>query len=321
MITIFSGAGASKALNYPTTAEFFTLGKGSALREDPVYKNVSAHLKKQPIDVEDVLRLLSPFAILEKTPTGKFLLPYLSNNWIQTVPAFVRKTNEVCFDHYGRRPREQEVKKLYLPLLEFCRWGKERISIFTTNYDPVTDVLMEISEGSGIACHDGFNRFGMWDSGGYSELKLSGLAIYRLHGSMSWIEQDGNIRNTRDYSRRSPGYAEHLIIYPGFKGNLELEGHSAFRFAHTALKNELGETSVVVMIGFSFRDPYLNEIFRQALTTNQNLRLIVWNPIWPEGSDVGLTELKQEYNARIMHLKFPFGDDRAIGQLQELLTT
>ena len=40
MITIFTGAGASKALGFPTTAEFFTTGNGKALQEDVVYKNV-----------------------------------------------------------------------------------------------------------------------------------------------------------------------------------------------------------------------------------------------------------------------------------------
>jgi hypothetical protein len=319
MITIFTGAGASRSLEYPTTSEFFTSGTGADLMGDPVYKQTARHLQKQQLDVEDVLRLLYPFADLYSTPTGKFIFPHIRNRWIEQIPEFVAKTNKACFDHYGRLPQEQDVKRLYLPALDRCGWKQERVTLFTTNYDPVTDVLMEIAESSGIPSHDGFNRFGTWDSGGYSRLKAGGLAIYRLHGSMSWVESDGRIRNTRDYSQRAPGYAEHLIIYPGFKGNPEQEGHSAYRFAHTALRKELGETSAVLTIGFSFRDPHLNDIFREALTTNQRLTLIVWNPIWPEGSDVGLAELKQEFESRIKHLSALFGADDALGQLDDLL--
>jgi hypothetical protein len=125
---------------------------------------------------------------------------------------------------------------------------------------------------------------------------------------MSWIERGGKIHNTRDYSKRAPGYAEHLIIYPGFKGNPEVEGHAAFRFAHAALRTELAESSAVITIGFSFRDPHLNDIFRDALTTNERLKLLVWNPVWPEGQDVGLGELKQEYVDRVIPFKEAFGD-------------
>ena len=149
-------------------------------------------------------------------------------------------------------------------------------------------------------------------------IKSAGLAIYRLHGSMSWIENGDRIVNTRDYSLRARGHAGHLIIYPGFKGNPERDGHSAFRFAHTTLRGELGETSVVLVIGFSFRDPHINDIFRDALKTNQNLRVVVWNPQWPEGPDVGLAELKQGNEKRIVHLKTGFGDAAALAQLKEL---
>lgn len=319
MITLFTGAGASKALKFPTTAEFFAKAGGQALQKNVVYREVLHYLKKNILDVEDVLRLLAPLPSFEETPTGKLIRKVLDASWIAQVPDFVKSTNKLCFEHYAALPKEHEVKELYLPILELCNWKTDRVSLFTTNYDPVTDVLMEIAESLEAPCHDGFDRFGVWDSGGYSNLKSSGLAIHRLHGSMSWVEQEGKIRNTRDYSPRTPGYAEHLIIYPGFKGNLEKEGPSALRFAHTALRNELGESSAVILVGFSFRDPHLNDIFREALTTNQKLMMVVWNPVWPEGSDVGLAELKQEFEKRIVHLAASFGEDGAVAKLQDLL--
>ncbi|HEY6873803.1 MAG TPA: SIR2 family protein [Geobacteraceae bacterium] len=320
MITIFTGAGASRALRYPTTGEFFTTGKGKQLQQDNVYQNALGYLQKNILDVEDILRLLYPFVALKGSPTGDFIYKHLSGHWLSNVPNFVTRTNSICFDHYGRVPTESEVKQLYMPVLDLCKWQKDSVSIFTTNYDPVTDVIMELAESNNIQSYDGFNRFGTWDSGGYSKVKSSGIGVYRLHGSMSWVEINNGIRNTRDYSRREPGSVEHLIIYPGYKGNPEIEGHSAFRFAHTALRKELGETSAVLIIGFSFRDPHLNDIFHEALTTNQKLRMVVWNPEWPEGSEVGLGELKQEFEPRISHLPHPFGDAKALPVLKELLS-
>lgn len=308
MITLFTGAGASKALGFPVTSEFFTVEEGKRLQGRDVYKHVKTFLKKDVVDVEDALRLLYPFVDLYGSPTGKMLQPHITDLWIAQIPSFVKTTNELCFDHYGRVPDEPDVKRCYLPLLEYCEWGGQKVSLFTTNYDPVTDILMEMAEAQEIPCHDGFNRFGAWDSGGYNRVRSRGLAVHRLHGSMSWIERNGKIHNTRDYSKRAPGYAEHLIIYPGFKGNPEDDGHAAFRFAHTALRKELAESSAVITIGFSFRDPHLNDIFRDALNTNDRLKLVVWNPEWPEGQDVGLGELRQDFGDRVVHLGEAFGD-------------
>jgi len=310
MITVFTGAGASKALRFPTTSEFFTTGKGAALQNEEVYKLVRKFLKKDIVDVEDVLRLLYPYLDLSNTQTGQLLAPHLANLWIAQIPNFVKRTNELCFDHYGTTPSESEVKRCYLPLLNFCKWADQKVALFTTNYDPVSDVLMEIAEAQEIPCHDGFNRFGIWDSLGYNRVRSRGLAVHRLHGSMSWIERDGKIHNTRDYSRRAPGYTEHLIIYPGFKGNPELDGHAAFRLAHTALRKELAESSALIAIGFSFRDPHLNEIFRDSMDTNSKLKMVVWNPVFPDGIDVGIGELKQAYESRFFHIESAFGDPK-----------
>lgn len=251
--------------------------------------------------------MLNPYWLLSKSATGSFISSALLHNWVGKIPEFVLRTNELCFDHYGRSPAQLEVKHSYLPLLQLCNWDQKPVSLFTTNYDPVTDYLLEMAEDQEIPSHDGFNRFGAWDSGGYSRVRSKGLAVYRLHGSLSWIEKDHRIINTRDYSKRVPGYAEHLLIYPGYKGNPESDGHQAFQFAHNSLKVALGESNILLVIGYSFRDPHLNAIIQEALRSNTKLSLVIWNPEWPEGSDVGLAEIHQVDEIRVRHHKQPFG--------------
>lgn len=323
MITIFTGAGASRPLGFPTTAEFFENDDGKALQKDPVYAQVRDYLntsrkeKKVLLDVEDVLKLVSPFADLAKTDTGKFLLQHLGGNWIAHIPDFEKDTKDACFKHYGKTLQREQVQKLYLPLLKSFSWHDERVSIFTTNYDRVTDELLDIAEAEEIACYDGFKGRGAWAPQGYSKLKTPSLGIYRLHGSLGWVKEGNIIKNSRDYSLRAPGYAEHLLIYPGFKGNPERGDEEVFRFPHEQLKRELGETSRLLVIGFSFRDPHLNEMFRDALADNQNLIMVVWNPCeWPENPDLFLPQLKERFGERIVHLKANFGDDNALEKLK-----
>ena len=73
---------------------------------------------------------------------------------------------------------------------------------------------------------------------------------------MSWILTRGEHPLTpRDYGKRMPGSTQHLLLYPGFKGNPEVEDNEAFRYPHQALRQELADTDFCVIIGFSFRDP------------------------------------------------------------------
>lgn len=159
MITIFTGAGASKPFGYPVTTEFFA-GHGANLQRRPTYTKVKEFLNKEIVDVEDALRLLYPYVDLLDTPTGKMLESELNKHWFKDIPEFVKTSNDCCFDHYGRSPNEKKVREAYFPILEYCRWTDQGVALFTTNYDPVTDTLMEIAESQGVPSHDGFNRLG-----------------------------------------------------------------------------------------------------------------------------------------------------------------
>lgn len=128
---------------------------------------------------------------------------------------------------------------------------------------------------------------------------------------MSWVEDGGRIRNTRDYNRRAGGGVAHLLIYPGFKGNPEEDGNHLDKYAHNALRQYLSESELALVIGFSFRDPHLTEIFRQALETNDSLEIFVWCPTWPEGPEVGLPELTASFPGRLKHIKAKFGEPGA----------
>jgi hypothetical protein len=323
MITVFTGAGASRALGYPTTKEFFATGVGQALQKDDLYVKVARHLKTQEtVDVEDLLRVLGPFAALASTDAGTFILPDLQrDHWVGRIPPYVAKVEEACFTHYGRIPETEDVKRLYEPLMDFCEDFGRRMCLFTTNYDPVTDELIRIAHSKGARAYDGFDSLCLWEPRGYSEVADSGVAIYRLHGSMCWVEDEKGIKNTRDYSQRTLRNAKHRLIYPGFKGNPERGDNAAIRFAHEALREELRAASVIIVIGFSFRDPHINTIFAESLRANPHSSMIVWNPVWPQGADVGVDVSTNEFRGRIRHLEAAFGDKKGPSLLRSLIMT
>ena len=161
---------------------------------------------------------------------------------------------------------------------------------------------------------DGFDRLNTWNAALYKK-KKNGLAIYSLHGSLSWVEVDGRVVNTRTSSREQG--REHLLIYPGFKGNPEApENHEVFRFPHQALRQTLVETETLIVIGFSFRDPHLNNIFNPSLKRNQALRILVLCPEEPDG----LKKMPAAYRKRYKHVPGYFGQPEAFEAVRKALT-
>lgn len=322
MITIFTGAGASRALGYPTTAEFFSHEIGQRLQKSEVYIQAKQYFRKsEVIDVEDLLRLLQPFVSLTTTPTWEFIHPSLPNHWCRQIPSFVTDINRACFDLYGSRVSKDDVRQAYMPLLNLFDWKNRRINLFTTNYDPSTDTLLTLADENNVKNHDGFGRLGMWDPEAYQNTESANLSIYRLHGSMSWVKQGNSILNTREYTARIPGHTEHLIIYPGFKGSPEEDDiHPAFTHAHSALREDLSACNLLIIIGFSFRDPYLNTIFMNCLKSNEKLNIVVLNPVKPECAESGLGDILRSFERRITFLPHRFGSREAIAEMKKILS-
>ncbi|RJQ52854.1 MAG: hypothetical protein C4521_09405 [Actinobacteria bacterium] len=167
-------------------------------------------------------------------------------------------------------PDRRQVEQLYGSLLEKLGWGEKHLTLFTTNYDPIPDEIMKVAKRTGLGCCDGFKDMGEWDASLYGG--DAGIDIYRLHGSMSWVKRNGEIINTRDYSLRR-GSTEHLLIYPGYKGNPEEGGEEAFALPHRMLRKSLLTADRLVGIGCSFRDPHINRILHDSAETYRKLNV------------------------------------------------
>jgi hypothetical protein len=323
-VVVVTGAGASKPLGYPTTIEFFANAEAVPQQFKDIYEGIRQKLgvKRQVVDVEDLLRILQASDEFLRTEAGKFLGPMLQKNWARLVPDFTRNVRDRCFELYGRRPDSSRVRDLYMPVLDICGWKQHAVDLFTANYDPVTDDLLEIASGLGLRAYDGFGDLARWDPERY-EWSEPGLRVFRLHGSMSWVRDGDRILNTRDYNlRRNPSH-RHLLIYPGFKGDPELdEMDEVFRFAHRRLRSALKSATVLLAIGFSFRDDAINRILTGALIENPQLTVVILNPQLPPGSGDVIAKLHADESGRLIPVEVAFGDDgaadRLIGSMQQL---
>ena len=126
--------------------------------------------------------------------------------------------------------------------------------------------------------------------------------LYKLHGSVNWVEQESvgnkfyNIVEIDATQSSSSAQSERVMIYPApTKQNKSLGSPytDIIRAFHHKL---LQPNSVLFVCGYSFSDEHLNRIIYQALAANSSLNVVIVNKLGES------KEIKQVDDRRIYHL-------------------
>jgi hypothetical protein len=172
------------------------------------------------------------------------------------------------------------------------------LPIFTTNYDPSIDFVLQPSasktcieehekwRNSGIPRFmftDGFmpHEYGsyfVWRQEAFSRECENGVVIpyHKLHGSVIWEKLGDEIMKTTDpVSELAEMPRKFTLIYPSDKTTPD---EDPYDFSHRELEKYLSVAKIFIVIGFAFRDPGLVNIFKRALRLNTELKIIVIGP-------------------------------------------
>lgn len=188
------------------------------------------------------------------------------------------RIQDLVVEHYSEIDEEQVVE-LYSPLLvklaEFYP-----LTVFTTNYDIAIEKL---HESGVIELIDGFSDGkylkSRWSREGYDFYhppSKGDLILFKLHGSVDWVETPLEGIQRVDIPKRELGGAQRVIAYPS---QLKREIHQEpYRTNYDYLIACLLHAKVCAVIGFSFRDQEIFEEFRQAMDLNEELKLVFVDP-------------------------------------------
>jgi hypothetical protein len=179
--------------------------------------------------------------------------------------------------------KERRITEVYSDFFEkLCSYSNQKIkgytyphdcSIYTTNYDTVIETYWR-----GIAHINDLwkNTNGMWTLQ-VDQRAGDMLDLIKLHGSLDWFGlTDGTIvkldKRPKTYGKRKvqgefmlyPIQQKDLYLYPWFK--------LFYRF-----KDDLEHTKTWIVIGYSFNDEFILNIFREALRIGDH-RLILVSP-------------------------------------------
>ncbi|WP_152060248.1 SIR2 family protein [Aliarcobacter butzleri] len=167
-----------------------------------------------------------------------------------------------------------------------------RVNIFTTNNDLFNERVLDnlninYNNGFGGGLERFFNpaRFGYTFSKKIEssiekyEALDNMVYLYKLHGSINWIEKEGNSFFNIQEININHGDAkpkDSVLIYPN-----PLKQSKSLTSPYTDIIREfqkklLLQNSVLFIIGYSFSDDHLNNIIYQALSSNSSISIVIF---------------------------------------------
>jgi len=294
-LVVFLGAGASASVGIPDSRKLASIIE----QESPEYSNRINTIKNRiqgfgfSFDVEALLSVLefwtNPKTAIDET--GAFFVE-VSNR--KSINSFRKHPSDL---NVSKRAKEIIVKecfindpsKIYDIKQKYTRFFKELhdafslancdpagnepcppIDVFTTNYD---NVIEEYCFANGMTYCDGYREVVgssrgtyVFDKDCYADSQKL-LRLYKLHGTVTYV-------------RLTNGELRLMPLFPG--GDLQISGKPAFfdliypgtyRYATrepqlellNLLKQNLLSCTGCIIIGYSFRDPNIRQIFKDVL--------------------------------------------------------
>ena len=343
-VALFLGAGASKAFGYPTTLDFVhNLKKVLELMEKKLLDSI---LKSPNVsDIEHILQKLDPIVnlgsddyfktVFDKTKMHESLLGVeTSINTFFTLCKTLRQTiiNELYTQYEFEASKIKKILDCYdeLHLILDRINGIRELHVFTSNYDSVFERYWNNTSRI-IESTCGFRRdrrsgrqfwypeeLKNWK---FDPKKNYGIRLYKLHGSLDWREmEDDRIERVpieERVSSRSRTYKRNALIYPAQKHYATEE---PFRRLQRYFEDILNQHDRCLVIGFSFRDLFINTTFLEFLRGNNKRRLVVVSPNATENRKNLIGEEK-ELEKQITCLNMLFGEKDTFQAIKDALMT
>lgn len=232
------------------------------------------------------------------------------------IGAFIEATEQVIVKacRFIRDDTNLSTHEMFLRRVARRPTRQPRTRVFTTNYDQCFEVA---AARSGFIAVDGFSHTlpQSFDSAYFDydlvrRVKRDGppefipnvFQLYKLHGSVDWTREDGEVRRVE--TPKKP-----LLIYPRhtkFESSYEPPFIDIMGRFQTSLRME---NAAMLTIGFGFKDNHLTQPILSAIRANVGLRLVVVDPEIekPKSEAIeGMTRLIESGDSRLTLLQASF---------------
>lgn len=230
---------------------------------------------------------------LEVLFSYKYLLESQSNTVeLTTLEGLIEKTKKFIFDKcISKNETVVDLYKSFYRKLVYRDSNLSKINIFTTNYDLFSERALD---QLGIIFSNGFSgtieRYfnpAVFNYAFAEQMELSNnkwnvidnfIYLYKLHGSVNWIEDETSKQLFKIQEIQEPKSVKtSVMIYP-----TPVKQNASFGSPYSDLFREfqkklMKNNNVLITIGYSFSDEHINNLIYQALTIPTFRLVIVGN--------------------------------------------
>jgi len=290
---VFLGAGASAPFDFPTMPKLVhILWNHLSGNDKTLFKLLCA--SKNSGDTENVLMTIEQISSIANSPIAAIFKPYqlpprigrlaLPRLNFETLVQSLRSLREHMYDEifevYQTKPMTRLNFELYSELFSII--GKKAESkghlVFTTNYDTIIEDFCAATQRYEL--RDGFEHDTTIGRHLWSDLSFDRpvsyapkptIKLFKVHGSLGWKESipygiEKVTLEKRVESSPTSVHTRDLIIYPGSKNPPD---RHPFTYLYDRFETEMKTADQCVVIGYSFRDDYLNRVFRNFIFSQQ----------------------------------------------------
>jgi hypothetical protein len=279
---LFLGAGASRALGFPTTKEFLDRFTAETLTSSTNSKDIMTGLHNVDgvRDIEYVLQILDDVLQTERTSIKRLFSKYPPNfnlpqgrgwgwnDFASAVSKLVDEIRDAVYRYYEFDPSlENKAVSYYDPIFAILREVDGRdIPVFTTNYDKVIEMFVNAHSDYDLV--DGFvsarrGALPEWTPDVFQTTQSSNILVklFKLHGSLDWRirKSDGvpvKVDQAEERVNNSRKFEGNALIYPAGKDAPITEPFSSL---HAYFRKYALTCSQIIVIGFAFRMIILEE--------------------------------------------------------------
>ncbi len=286
----------------------FLLGAGTSAGAIPTMNEMEEKIENELNDEDKTLygkikdgNLENKLEILYATKNSFEGIPYLDcenklgavDSLINEIEKFIyEKINVDLIKKKGKTEEALSIYKEFYQKITLRNKDLSRINIFTTNSDllnetALDDLNINYNNGFGGGLKRVFNparfRYTFSKKIDVNLEKFEPLEdmvyLYKLHGSINWVEKDGNyFFNIHEISvdQNTPNEGNVSLIYP-----TPLKQKQSLGSPYTDIIREFQTklslpNSVLFVIGYSFSDEHINNIVYQSLTSNSSLSVVIF---------------------------------------------
>ena len=148
------------------------------------------------------------------------------------------------------------------------------MKVFTLNYDLCFETVVGKDKTIELGFTKGTNE---WHYSNFDDEQAKHYYLYKLHGSIDWY-----IENNKLYKSERPEVNPELIF--GIQHKMT-SVDPYFYYSSKFREACLNDAKLIITIGYSFADEYINAIISQAINARSEMRLLNISPIFCNEKD------------------------------------